>query len=165
MDPLTTNQAPGPGTTALRTPGRLARVGLVLLALVSFELVARVSWGWPSFVADKRFDHDLGTAPQVDRHYTLLDERGTFEHRLGPEGFRSRALPKEPADGFDPARVLVLGDSYVGAWRVRREERFIEVAEAELDGAVESYCVSCNGWGPQQMLIAYERYAARVGAA
>lgn len=146
-------------------PRPLARAGLCLLALATFELVARVSLGWPSFVADKRYDTELGVAPPRDRDFVLSDARGTFEHRLGLEGFRSRPLPTSTHTvAPDPTRLLVLGDSYVNAWRVRRDERFVEVAEAKFDGAIEAFCVCSDGWGPQQMLLAYERYRARIGA-
>ena len=153
------------GSDARAQRGRWLRRGLVVavsvgVALLPFELFARVYAAPPEYVAGMRFDARLGNLTSPGLRLATSDERGPYEYRTNARGFRGDELPPTDADGA-VERLLFVGDSFVNAWGVRGEETMsarVASGRSEPGREVRAFNICSNDIGTGQELLLWREH-------
>jgi len=148
-----------------RFPKRLGVTLIVLFLLaLAFELAARLAFPPPRYFHGLPHDPELGFRPPANSNLGNSDEKGAFPFRLNRLGFRGPELPSEPkAPGS--TRLLFLGDALLQGWQVREEDLVSRSAAEELGRPgeeVESYGLSCEGYGTVQEILLVREHGARL---
>lgn len=143
----------------------LARLGIAilatLLALGGAEIAARVVYGDELRLdLDERnllYEHDplLGWFPRRATTQTFTGSR-TITVTHNRDGFRDREHDSTTAK----RAVLVLGDSYVWGYDVEQDRRFTDLVQRARPD-LEIYNMGVSGYGTDQELLLFQRFAAR----
>jgi hypothetical protein len=130
----------------------------VLLAAVGAEVAQRRLMGWPRYGKYLEYDRVLGTRMPRNAVQKSRDDRGLIDEDTNAEGFRSRPQPRGPKVPAAAGRLLVLGDSFLNTWGIRRAERFAEQGVQQSGLNVELDSIACDDWGPLQEWLALKTY-------
>ena len=143
-------------------PALLTLFTSVLLALLASEAIARWLLDPPRYHREPvALDPDVGFIGIPDLTYSVYTEGGVHDVVLNRDGLRGRALPEGPA-ALGVQRVAFLGDSFLVADAVRREDLVTSRVEAALlarGRAVEVYNLAAVDWGTGQQLLYLDRVA------
>ena len=123
---------------------------------------ARSAWQQPPLY---RFDPTIGVTHNPKAEGWWMVEGVTYV-TINKEGFRDQ--DHAVAKGPETFRVVVLGDSNVEAFQVRKEDTFWSVLERRLQGCpwlsrrpVEVLGFGVSGYSTTQELLAYEKFARK----
>lgn len=140
----------------------LALFTSVLLALLTSEAVARWLLDPPRYHREPvALDPDVGFIGIPDLTYSIYTDSGVHDVVLNRDGLRGRALPGGPAPP-GAQRIAFLGDSFLVAEAVRREDLVtsrVEAALLERGRAVEVFNLAAVDWGTGQQLLYLDRVA------
>ncbi|MCR9145424.1 MAG: SGNH/GDSL hydrolase family protein [bacterium] len=107
-------------------------------------------------------DSELGWRLNPDFKPPTLDSPGFFwgqDYRVNREGFRNTEDFADAAREAGPPRIMLLGDSFVFGSGIRQSATLARILERRLDGRFRVYSAGVSGWGIDQMLLAYQKYA------
>ena len=153
--------------TARSRLGWLRRLAISLAScaalLFAVELVVRARVPEVRINDKMLVDAELGFRNPQNRA-RCWDARGAFDFATNSLGCRGPELPPEGSTSAGE-RILVVGDSFVHAWRVREEDWIgtsIHDALAKSGRRAEVYSLCAQDWGTAQELLALREYGARA---
>lgn len=162
---LHTTAGPQAARGRSRWPRRLAVAALSALVLgLSAELLARLG-PRPKVHQHTVWDPLLGFRMPAGSSFTCSDEAGSFPYRLNSLGFRGPELPAENSAAASGRRILLVGDSFLNAWRVREEDWVGTAIAATLSNSgtpAEAFALCCDDYGTVQELLLLRDYGRRV---
>lgn len=85
--------------------------------------------------------------------------RWSRDYRVNQEGFRNDEDFTVAAARAGPPRIMVLGDSFVFGTGLERDGTLARILERRLGGRYRVYNAGVSGWGIDQMVLAYKKFA------